>query len=82
MFRLVLTFILNLITSHSANDHVVRNIVLLAKTLVFSGITTKVMGVGANLTPLVEVGDLSVHSRGNTAPRMCRRRGFGSGVEP
>lgn len=58
--------ILYLVTGHPAHDHVSGNTISSAKVLVLPRVATEEMGVGANLTPLLEIGNL------------CVRRGFGA----
>lgn len=49
----VFTFIPNLITSDTANDHIIGDVVLSAEVLILLLVSTKEVGMGANLTPLV-----------------------------
>lgn len=59
MLGTVFSFVPYFVASHLAND-VVGNVVFSAKVFVLTQLSTKEVGVGTNLTLLVEVGDLSV----------------------
>lgn len=56
----IIGFVLNLVTSHSANNHIVWDAVLSAKVSILLRITIEEMGVGTNLALLVKISDLSV----------------------
>lgn len=68
----------NSITSHLTNNDIVWDVVLLAKVLV---LLAEIVGMGANLTPLIEVGHLSVLGWGFTVPGSFGSRGSSLGAK-
>lgn len=74
MFGTVLPLIPYSVACYLTDDNVIGNIVVSAELLVFSGVPTKVMGVGTYMASLVEVSDFSTLGWGLTLPR---RRGNG-----
>lgn len=68
MLGMVLSLIPNSVASHLANNDIVKDVVFSAKVLVFARLPTEEMSVGADLTPLVEVGDLLILKRYSIMP--------------